>query len=127
LEFSTVGELRGILRRCLANWARGIETDKRAPRLDPRDNSLHYAGDRFSLNFEDIEVRAILQVIADFTDLNIVCSDSVRGNIRHLRLKNVPWDQALSIVLRSKGLAMTQEGNVILVATPEEISSHQAR
>ena len=74
-----------------------------------------YTGDRLSLNFQDIEVRAVLQLLADFTGLNLVASDTVRGNIT-LRLKNVPWDQALDIILKTKGLAMRQTGNVIMVA-----------
>ncbi len=83
-----------------------------------------YTGEKLSLNFQDIEVRAVLQLIADFTNLNMVTSDSVKGNLT-LRLKNVPWDQALDIVLKTKGLAMRQTGNVILVAPAEEISARE--
>lgn len=83
-----------------------------------------YDGERLSLNFQDIEVRAVLQVLADFTDLNLVASDSVGGNIT-LRLKNVPWDQALDIILKTKGLAMRQNGNVMMVAPAEEISARE--
>ncbi len=83
-----------------------------------------YIGDKLSLNFQDIEVRAVLQLIADFTGLNMVASDTVTGNLT-LRLKNVPWDQALEIILRTKGLAMRQEGNVILVAPSEEIAARE--
>ncbi len=83
-----------------------------------------YTGERLSLNFQDIEVRAVLQLIADFTGLNLVTSDSVRGNVT-LRLKNVPWDQALDIILRTKGLAMRKAGNVILVAPSEEIAARE--
>ena len=79
-----------------------------------------YSGDRLSLNFQDIEVRAVLQLLADFTGLNLVASDTVRGNIT-LRLKNVPWDQALDIILKTKGLDMRQTGNVIMVAPAQEI------
>ncbi len=80
-----------------------------------------YSGERLSLIFQDIEVRAVLQLIADFTGKNLVTSDSVTGNIT-LRLKNVPWDQALDIILKSKGLAMREEGNVIRVAPMEELA-----
>lgn len=80
-----------------------------------------YVGERLSLNFQDIEVRSVLQLIADFTDLNMVVSDSVTGNIT-LRLKNVPWDQALDIILRTKGLGQRAEGNVIYVAPHTEIA-----
>jgi type IV pilus assembly protein PilQ len=83
-----------------------------------------YTGERLSLNFQDIEVRSVLQLIADFTDLNIVVSDSVTGNIT-LRLRNVPWDQALDIVLRSRGLDMREAGNVIYVAPSEEIAARE--
>jgi len=83
-----------------------------------------YTGEKLSLNFQDIEVRAVLQLLADFTALNVVVSDSVQGNIT-LRLKNVPWDQALDIILKSKGLAMRQSGNVLLVAPGEEIASRE--
>jgi len=83
-----------------------------------------YTGERLSLNFQDIEVRAVLQLIADFTQLNMVTSDTVSGNLT-LRLKNVPWDQALDIILKTKGLAMRQRGNVMLVAPAEEIAARE--
>ena len=83
-----------------------------------------YSGDRLSLNFQDIEVRAVLQLLADFTGLNLVASDTVRGNIT-LRLKNVPWDQALDIILKSKGLSKRQTGNVIMVAPTQEIVAQE--
>lgn len=83
-----------------------------------------YTGERLSLNFQNIEVRAVLQLIADFTGLNMVASDSVGGNVT-LRLKNVPWDQALDIILKSKGLGKRQEGNVIMVAPQEEIAARE--
>ncbi len=83
-----------------------------------------YDGDRLSLNFQDIEVRAVLQVLADFTDLNLVASDSVQGNIT-LRLKNVPWDQALDIILKAKGLSMRKNGNVIMVAPTQELAAQE--
>jgi type IV pilus assembly protein PilQ len=83
-----------------------------------------YTGEKLSLNFQDIEVRAVLQLIADFTGLNMVTSDSVQGNLT-LRLKNVPWDQALDIILKTKGLSMRRSGNVILVAPTEEIAARE--
>jgi len=89
-----------------------------------KDEQDGYSGEKLSLNFQDIEVRAVLQLIADFTGLNMVTSDSVQGNLT-LRLKNVPWDQALDIILKTKGLAMRQSGNVVLVAPSEEISSRE--
>jgi len=85
-----------------------------------------YDGERLSLNFQDIEVRAVLQLLADFTDLNLVASDSVGGNIT-LRLKNVPWDQALDIILKTKNLTKRQDGNVIMVGPFDEIVGHEER
>ncbi len=81
-----------------------------------------YSGERLSLNFQDIEVRAVLQLIADFTGKNMVTSDTVNGSIT-LRLKNVPWDQALAIILKTKGLGMREEGNVMRVAPAEELAA----
>ena len=83
-------------------------------------------GDRLSLNFQDIEVRAVLQLLADFTGLNLVASDTVRGNIT-LRLKNVPWDQALDLILTTKGLDKRMKGNVILVAPAEELALQEQK
>ncbi len=95
---------------------------EREARLDP--SKKVYTGDLLSLNFQDIEVRAILQILADFTGLNIVVSDSVTGNLT-LRLQNVPWDQALDIIMRTKGLASRQSGNVIFIAPTEEIAARE--
>lgn len=89
---------------------------------DKQKKELAFKGERLSLNFQSIEVRAVLQLIADFTDLNLITSDTVSGNVT-LRLKNVPWDHALDIILRSKGLAMVKDGNVISVAPAEEIAA----
>lgn len=83
-----------------------------------------FTGERLSLNFQDIEVRAVLQLLADFTGLNLVTSDTVTGNIT-LRLKNVPWDQALSIIMKTRGLSMRQNGNVMLIAPTEEIAARE--
>jgi type IV pilus assembly protein PilQ len=83
-----------------------------------------YTGERLSLNFQNIEVRAVLQLLADFTGLNIVASDTVTGNVT-LRLKNVPWDQALDIILKSKGLDKRQNGNVVMIAPSEEIATRE--
>ncbi|HLX29360.1 MAG TPA: type IV pilus secretin PilQ family protein [Casimicrobiaceae bacterium] len=80
-----------------------------------------YKGEKLSLNFQNIEVRSVLQVIADFTGLNIVTSDTVTGSLT-LRLKDVPWDQALDIILQTKGLDMRKNGNVVLIAPREELA-----
>lgn len=83
-----------------------------------------FTGERLSLNFQDIEVRSVLQLIADFTGLNVVVSDSVSGSLT-LRLKNVPWDQALEIILKTKGLDKRKSGNVLLIAPAEEIAQQE--
>ncbi|MCH9638371.1 MAG: type IV pilus secretin PilQ [Betaproteobacteria bacterium] len=83
-----------------------------------------YTGERLSLNFQDVEVRAVLQVIADFTNLNIIASDSVGGNLT-LRLRDVPWDQALDIILQANGLDKRKTGNVIFVAPSKEMADRE--
>jgi type IV pilus assembly protein PilQ len=89
-----------------------------------KKDEFGYKGERLSLNFQDIEVRSVLQLIADFTGINIVVSDTVKGSLT-LRLKNVPWDQALDLILKTKGLGMRQTGNVMLVAPSEEIAARE--
>ena len=98
-----------------------VEKDKQEV---SRKTANEYVGDKLTLNFQDIEVRAVLQLIADFTGLNMVTSDTVKGNVT-LRLKNVPWDQALDIILKTKGLAMRKADNVIMVAPAEEIAARE--
>jgi len=83
-----------------------------------------YQGEKLSLNFQNIDVRAVLQVIADFTNFNIITSDTVSGNLT-LRLKDVPWDQALDIILQAKGLDMRKNGNVIWIAPRDEIAGRE--
>ena len=79
-----------------------------------------YKGEKLSLNFQNIDVRALLQVVADFTGLNVVASDSVTGNLT-LRLKDVPWDQALDIIMQARGLDMRKSGNVLWIAPKDEL------
>jgi type IV pilus assembly protein PilQ len=98
------------------------EKPETAPTLYSPDRE--YDGERLTLNFQDIETRAVLQLLADVSGRNIVVSDTVQGNVT-LRLQGVPWDQALDIVLATKGLDMRQNGNVIIVAPAEEISSRE--
>ena len=83
-----------------------------------------YVGEKLSLNFQNVEVRAVLNVIADFTDLNVITSDTVAGNIT-LRLKDVPWDQALDIILQTRGLDMRKSGNVIWIAPRDELATRE--
>lgn len=83
-----------------------------------------FVGEKLSLNFQNVEVRSVLQVLADFTGLNIITSDSVTGNLT-LRLKDVPWDQALDIILRSKGLDLRKDGNVVWIAPRDELATRE--
>ena len=98
----------------------------RAQKIDPNKlvQGVGYAGEKLSLNFQNIEVRALLQVIADFTNFNVVTSDTVTGNVT-LRLKDVPWDQALDIILQAKNLGLRKSGNVILIAPKDELNAKE--
>ena len=98
----------------------------RPQKIDPNKltQGPGYAGEKLSLNFQNIEVRALLQVIADFTNFNVVTSDTVTGNVT-LRLKDVPWDQALDIILQAKGLGLRKSGNVILIAPKDELNAKE--
>jgi len=95
-------------------------------KVDPKKltQGAGYNGQKLSLNFQNIEIRSLLQVIADFTNFNIVTSDSVAGSVT-LRLQDVPWDQALDIILQAKGLGMRKNGNVLWVAPKDEISAKE--
>jgi type IV pilus assembly protein PilQ len=97
---------------------------KQAPAQGVAEIKKSYKGERLTLNFQDISTRAVLQLLADASGQNIVVSDTVNGSVT-LRLQNVPWDQALDIVLRTKGLGQRQEGNVILVAPADELSARE--
>jgi type IV pilus assembly protein PilQ len=96
----------------------------RQQKVDPGKlvQGIGYTGEKLSLNFQNIEVRSLLQVIADFTNFNIVTSDTVTGAVT-LRLKDVPWDQALDIILQAKGLGMRKAGNVLLIAPKDELAA----
>ncbi len=107
-------------RRFVLEVAPITEAEREARRREEEQ----FEGERLSLNFQDIEVRSVLQLLADFTDLNIVVSDTVDGNMT-LRLNNVPWDQALDIILRSRGLDKRMDGNVIYVAPSDEIAARE--
>ena len=99
-----------------------VRQRQKAAIVDPTKRD--YKGERLTLNFQDIETRAVLQLLAETSGQNIVVSDSVRGNVT-LRLQNVPWDQALDIVLRTKGLDKRQDGNVVYVAPSEELQARE--
>ena len=101
-----------------------IRATTKEEKEERKKKEFGYTGERLSLNFQDIEVRSVLQLLADFTGINIVVSDTVTGNLT-LRMQNVPWDQALDIVLKTKGLAKRQNGNVMLIAPSEEIAARE--
>jgi type IV pilus assembly protein PilQ len=96
------------------------EKDERAKEL------FEFTGEQIDLNFQNVELRSVLQIIAEVAELNLVVSDSVGGNIT-LRLKNVPWDQALDIVLKTEGLDQRTVGNVLLIAPADEIAQRRRR
>src|SRR4029079_5771742 len=99
-----------------------VRPKPKAAVVDP--SKREYKGERLTLNFQDIEARAVLQLLAETSGQNIVVSDSVQGNVT-LRLQNAPWDQALDIVRRTKGLDQRREGNVIYVAPSEELAARE--
>jgi len=101
-----------------------LEVRPRKPDPNKLTQGPGYAGEKLSLNFQNIEVRALLQVIADFTNFNVVTSDTVTGNVT-LRLKDVPWDQALDIILQAKGLGVRKSGNVLWIAPKDEINAKE--
>jgi len=101
-----------------------VEVQPRRKVATAQDDKPQYTGERLTLNFQDIETRAVLQLLADASGQNIVVSDSVTGNVT-LRLQNVPWDQALDIVLRTKGLDKRRQDNVIIVAPSEELATRE--
>jgi type IV pilus assembly protein PilQ len=124
-----VGDRVRLVVEPSGNWEHSaIQSDNqfvlevREIRQDPNrlTQGPNFTGEKLSLNFQNIEVRALLQVIADFTNFNIITSDSVTGNVT-LRLQDVPWDQALDIILQSRGLGMRKTGNVIWIAPQSEI------
>ena len=98
--------------------------EESAAASSPFGENREYTGERLTLNFQDLETRAVIQLIADFSGINIIASDTVQGSVT-LRLQNVPWDQALDIVMTTKGLDMRRNGNVMIVAPAEEIAARE--
>jgi type IV pilus assembly protein PilQ len=119
-------EPRGLWEHSAYQSDNQFVVEVRQQRNDPNKLSQGpgFAGEKLSLNFQNIEVRSLLQVIADFTNFNVVTSDTVNGSVT-LRLKDVPWDQALDIVLQAKGLGMRKTGNVLWIAPKDEIASKE--
>ena len=121
-----VVEPRGVWEHSAYQSDNQFVLEVRAQKVDPNKlvQGAGYAGEKLSLNFQNIEVRALLQVIADFTNFNVVTSDTVTGNVT-LRLKDVPWDQALDIILQAKNLGLRKSGNVILIAPKDELNAKE--
>ncbi len=119
-------EPRGLWEHSAYQSDNQFVLEVRSQKIDPQKltQGPGYAGDKLSLNFQNIEVRSLLQVIADFTNFNVVTSDSVNGNVT-LRLKDVPWDQALDIILQAKGLGVKKSGNVLWVAPKDELTAKE--
>ena len=119
-------EPRGVWEHSAYQSDNQFVLEIRAQKVDPNKlvQGAGYAGEKLSLNFQNIEVRALLQVIADFTNFNVVTSDTVTGNVT-LRLKDVPWDQALDIILQAKNLGLRKSGNVILIAPKDELNAKE--
>lgn len=124
MVISTQGEFEHLAYQADDLYTVEFRALSRAEVEERRAELKVFEGERLSLNFQDIEVRAVLQLLADFTGLNMVVSDTVAGSIT-LRLKNVPWDQAMDIILKTRGLSMRRNDNVILIAPTEEIAARE--
>ena len=119
---AAAGEYEQMAYQTDRDYVLEVRPRPKAAVVDP--TKKEFKGERLTLNFQDIETRAVLQLLAETSGQNIVVSDTVQGNVT-LRLQNVPWDQALDIVLRTKGLDKRQEGNVIYVAPAEELAARE--
>ena len=119
---AVAGDFEQLAYQSDRDYVLEVRQRQKAAIVDPTKRD--YKGERLTLNFQDIETRAVLQLLAETSGQNIVVSDSVRGNVT-LRLQNVPWDQALDIVLRTKGLDKRQDGNVVYVAPSEELQARE--
>jgi type IV pilus assembly protein PilQ len=124
IEITPTGEYDYLAYQANEIFAVEVRSLTKQEKDELQKQRMVYTGERLSLNFQDIEVRSVLQLLADFTGLNLVTSDTVSGRIT-LRLKNVPWDQALDIILKSKGLSKRQTDNVVMVAPTEEIAARE--
>ena len=124
MKISAIGAYDHLAYQSDNQFTVEIRETTKEEKEERRKQEFGYTGERLSLNFQDIEVRSVLQLLADFTGTNIVVSDTVAGNLT-LRMQNVPWDQALDIVLKTKGLAKRENGNVMLIAPSEEIAARE--
>ncbi len=121
-------ETKGLWEHAVFQSDTRLAIDVKVPFVDPNKPSqgVGYTGEKLSLNFQSIEIRSLLQVIADFTNFNIITSESVSGNVT-LRLKDVPWDQALDIILQTKSLGMRKAGGVLWIAPKEELAAKEKK
>ncbi|VAW78469.1 Type IV pilus biogenesis protein PilQ [hydrothermal vent metagenome] len=124
MVITTNGEYEHLAYQADDQFTIEIRETTKEEQDERRKQEFGYTGERLSLNFQDIEVRSVLQLLADFTGTNVVVSDTVSGSLT-LRMQNVPWDQALDIVLKTKGLAKRENGNVMLIAPGEEIAARE--
>lgn len=124
MVISATGNYEHLAYQAERQFSVEVKPVSKAAQATLKKDEMGYTGEKLSLNFQDIEVRAALQIIADFTGLNMVVSDTVKGGIS-LRLKDVPWDQALDIILKTKSLGMRKMGNVMLVAPSAELSARE--
>ena len=124
MAITPIGEYEHLAYQADNQFTVEIRETTKEEQEQRRKQEFGYTGERLSLNFQDIEVRSVLQLLADFTGTNIVVSDTVSGSLT-LRMQNVPWDQALDIVLKTKGLAKRESGNVMLIAPSEEIAARE--
>lgn len=120
----TIGDYEKIAYQVDNQFIIEIRSMSQEEKLALKDATGQYVGEKISLNFQDIELRAVLQIIADFSGFNIIASDNVKGNIT-LRLQDVPWDQALDIILKSEGLDRRQYGNIMMVGPASEIAARE--
>ena len=124
MVISATGNFEHLAYQAERQFTVEVKPVTKAAKEASKTDESGYSGEKLSLNFQDIDVRSALQIIADFTGLNMVVSDSVKGGIS-LRLKDVPWDQSLDIILKTKGLGMRRMGNVMMVAPSAEISARE--
>ena len=124
IVLTTTGEIQQLAYQSDDEYVVEVQPVSAKAAAAAADDKHVYSGDKLSLNFQDIDTRAVLQLLADASNQNIVVSDSVKGSVT-LRLQSVPWDQALDIVLRTKGLDKRRDGNVIIVAPSDELASRE--
>jgi type IV pilus assembly protein PilQ len=124
LVINATGDYEELAYQTDGQYVVEVQPKHKTPQQDTGLDKPRYTGEKMTMNFQDIDTRALLQLLADTSGQNIVVSDSVHGSVT-LRLQNVPWDQALDIVLRTKGLDKRQEGNVIIVAPADEIAARE--